>query len=91
MDRFLVATTAPDNPGVEIRRFSDAKIGESIEKALAVVPAGKTGAVVAVADLKGVRLATMARLGQHWSVVVVTGFEWKDRRPNVEAAVRFAW
>jgi hypothetical protein len=83
-------TTVIAEPGSPIRRFSDQKIGEAIDQALKLVPTGKSGAVVAYADMQGARLAVMARMGDAWSVVGVLEKPWKGQLA-ASAAVRFAW
>lgn len=73
-----------------IRRFSDQRIGEAIDKALATVPAGQHGAAIAYATTEGARLAVAGRLGDHWSIVVAASKDWSGEL-EVEAAVRYTW
>lgn len=73
-----------------LRRFSDAKIGAAVDSVLATIPANKTGAVLAIADTHGAKLAVAARIGDAWSVVGVLEKPWKGEL-KAEAAVRFAW
>ena len=54
-----------------LRRFSDAKVGAAVDTVLATIPADKSGAVLAVADLHGARLAVAARIGSNWTIVGV--------------------
>ena len=51
-----------------IRRFDDAKIQASIDRALSQLPADRKLAVVAHADLTGASLSLVTRLGSTWSV-----------------------
>ena len=73
-----------------LRRFAESKLQESITAALAGVEPGKTGAVVAFVDQKSVGLATVAKLGPGWSVVMV-GRKPFDGPIEAEAAVKFSW
>ena len=78
------------NEIVSVRRFSDAAIQKALDSALAEVPEGKQGAVVAYADLDGARLAAAAKLGDHWSVVGVLEHKWNGPL-EAAAEVRFVW
>ena len=85
----LPTTLEIDKSG-PIRRFSDAAIQANVASALAALPAGKKGAVLAVGNLDGARLAVVARLGEDWSVVLVAEKPWKGGLA-AEAAVQFSW
>lgn len=75
-----------------IRRFDDAAIQEAIDAALANVPAGKRGAVVAYVDHRGdARLAAAARIGEHWSVVGVLSHQPSNGKVDGAAAIRMVW
>lgn len=76
--------------GSAIRKFADSGIQGAIDKALAGLPDGHTGAVVAYANTKGASLAVVAKLGEHWSVVGVLD-KPVNGQLSAEAAVRFAW
>lgn len=91
VDVAIVKAPSPDVPGAVLRRFSDAKLGESIDKALATIPADRTGAVVLVGSPSGARLVAAAKIGRHWSVVMATEYNLGSRRLDAEAAVRFSW
>ncbi len=85
--------TTEDRLAIEgdvIRRFSDAKLSAAIDAALLEVPEGKTGAVIAFADLDKARLAVVGKIGEAWSVVGVLEREWKGEL-RAEAAVRFTF
>lgn len=73
-----------------IRRFADSRLQQSITAALAGIEPGKTGAVVAFADRDAAGLATVAKLGDRWSVVMV-GRKPYGGKLEVEAAVRWSW
>jgi hypothetical protein len=79
----------PSTPGVRV--FDDAAIRRSVDAALATLPPGKAGAVVAFVDTdKTVRLAVTARLGEKWSVVAKA--EKAYHKPiKGEAEAVFAW
>jgi hypothetical protein len=49
----------------------------SLERALAdVIPKDKRGAVLAVADDKGARIAFATRVGNHWELGASAGRSW---------------
>jgi len=77
-------------PARELRRFDSAAVNAAIEKALAEVPAGKTGAVIAYADTGQAGLAVAARLGDEWSFVGRLDRAWTGQL-EAEAQVRFMW
>lgn len=71
------------------RRLTAAALNAQIDSALAGIGPGH-GAVVAVADTKGVKLVGISRIDEHWSVTGVVEHDWKgDYRAS--AAVRYAW
>jgi hypothetical protein len=73
-----------------IRRFTDANVQATVDKALESVPKDRKGAIVATVTTRGARMAVMGRLGDHWSVVGVLEKPFKG--PLVgEAAVAFEW
>lgn len=76
--------------GGEIRKFADANIQASIEKALGELKDGEQGAVVAYADKDLVKLAVVGKIGDHWSFVGNLSHTW-DGTIEGDAAVRFAW
>lgn len=78
--------------GDRIRRFTNSKLQESIDRALAELKDGERGAVLAYGNGDGVNLAAVARLGDQWSVVGVLSHEWKGPKPlDGEVAIRFKW
>lgn len=85
----------PDEPEPEIdksgpiRRYLDSGIQASIDKALASLPEGKAGAVIAYANGEGARLAVLGRVGiAEWTVVVDKPWHGPV---GAEAALRFSW
>jgi len=76
--------------GDEIRRFSDDKIQEAVARALTTLPSDKKGAVVAYANLDGVKLAVVARPGEHWSIAGVLDKPY-HKPLQAEAAVVYSW
>lgn len=80
-----ILETVPAPVQSPIRVFANSGIQAAVERALSALPDGKTGAVVAVADMSGLRLATMARLGARWSVVMVGERKWTGQL-SAEAA-----
>lgn len=48
----------------------------SIEKACAALPSGRSGAIVALADTRGVNAAIVQKLGDHVRVVGWVGKSW---------------
>lgn len=81
--------------GQEIRQFNDSGIQKSIDRALADLPKGRKGAVVAYYNHKSrtVSGAVVARIGRNWSVVGSLRHKVGARLKDLEggAAVRFAW
>ena len=75
---------------LELRRFESAAINAAIERALAEVPADRSGAVVAFADNESAGLAVAARLGDQWSFVGRLDKSWKGPLEG-QAQVRFMW
>jgi len=73
-----------------IKTFADSNIQAAVTKALSGLEAGKTGAVIAIADNEGASLVTMARLNDKWSVVMVGNRKWNGTLSG-EAAVTFSW
>ena len=85
--RSKMTTTIEERP---IRSFADSNIQAAVNKALSSLPPDKTGAVIAFVDEKEASLATMAKLGEHWSVVMVGKRTWSGKLTG-EAAVTFSW
>ena len=84
---YVVTKTTAD--GEQIRKFADANISAAIDRALAQLPADKTVAVVATANLEGATGAVMVRLGDSWSFVGTVNRTWSGEL-KAEAAVKWS-
>ncbi len=73
-----------------LRRFADSNIAASVDAVLATLSPDKRGAVLAIADGDGARLAAVARLADGWSVVGVLERKWSGEIEG-QAVVRFDW
>jgi hypothetical protein len=91
----------PNTPGSPnaIRRFNDAAIEQAMFKALSNLRPGKTGAVVAYADMNGVKGAVYKRSKGNffgllppgeWSYVGTLGVNYKGQLDG-SAAVMYDW
>ena len=73
-----------------IQRFADTGLQASIERAVNALPDGAHGAVIGYERNGTFGLATVAKLGKGWSVVMAV-----DKAPGQgfshEGAVRFMW
>lgn len=85
-----MTTQPPAAPGVEIRKFSNAKLQEACDRVLAAAPAGTAGAVVAHADLEGASLSVFGRVGDHWTLVAAA-YKPYHGELSAEAEMRFTW
>lgn len=86
----MVKLRAIDIVPTEVRVFSNETIQKAVNDALATIPEGKKGAVLAVADLEGARLVAAARLSSGWSIVGILDKPWNGKL-NALAEVRFEW
>jgi hypothetical protein len=69
---------ADDKGVVEVPLVAiSASIERHVQRALAEVPAGKNGALVAVATEGGVNLAVAHRAGDDWTVAAWIGKDWR--------------
>jgi len=84
---YVVTKTTAD--GEQIRKFADANISAAIDRALAQLPADKTVAVVATANLEGATGAVMVRLGSDWSFVTTVTRKWSGEFTG-ETAVKWS-
>lgn len=76
-------------PGWDERRtFGDADIQAAVDRTLGAMPAEAHVATVAVADLNGVRLAAMARVGDGWSFMGYLEQEWHG---ELKAGAEVRW
>jgi hypothetical protein len=75
---------------VVVRKFSDAAIQRAIDRALEVLPADRTVAVVAHADLAGVSLTAVGKIGEHWSLSGSVSKPWHGPL-SAEAEVIASW
>lgn len=90
MSDSIVETFPPPTVKAPIRRFADQGLQASIDRALADLGPEHHGAVVAYANGDSAKLAAVARVGEHWSVVGVLEKPYKGKLEG-EAVVRFAW
>lgn len=81
----LPATSTPS-----IRVVTIGSIQESIDKALAALPADAKGAVVAYADRDQAKLAVMGRVGDNWTFVGTLDKPYSGEL-TVSAEIRYAW
>ncbi len=73
-----------------IQRFADTGLQASIEQALCQLPADAHGAVIGYERNGTFGLATVARLNDHWSIVMAVD-KPKGRGFGHEGAIRFIW
>jgi len=71
-----------------IRRFADTKLQESVTRVLAMIPANKHAAIIAVASKDGARLAAAARIGGDFSIMGVLEKPWKG---TLKAEAALVW
>lgn len=76
-------------PGA-IQRFADTGLQASIEQAMRQLPPDAHGAVIGYERNGTFGLATVAKLGPHWSVVMAID-KPKGQGFSHEGAVRFMW
>jgi hypothetical protein len=62
-----------------------------IEQAFTVVPEGKRGALLVIADEHGARLHLAAKLGSHWKVAAGGGVPWTGHRPSGWVGIMGSW
>lgn len=62
-----------------------------IEDAFKVIPDGKRGALLVVADEQGARALVAAKLGDHWKVAAGGGVPWSGGKPSGWVGVMGAW
>ena len=72
-----------------IRRWVDSDLQSAMDKALGQLEKDKRVAVVAVADLKGAKLAAVCRIGPAWSIMMVGERSWSGVLDG-QVAVRFS-
>lgn len=75
---------------IVVKKFTDAKIQAAIDHALSVLPPDRTVAVVAHADLNGVSLTAVGKIGEHWSVSGHVSKPWQGPL-SAEAEVIASW
>jgi hypothetical protein len=85
----LKVTEVINASGVGIRRFDDEHIQAAIDRALAGLPADKKIAAVAHADLNGISLSIVTRLGADWSVAAAC-YKPYSGKLSAEAEVRWS-
>lgn len=79
--------------GQIIRQFVNTKLQDSINQALATLPPGTEGAVVAFADGGHAELGVVGHIGgsDKWTYVGTIHYDWRKHDLQGGAAVRFAW
>jgi hypothetical protein len=80
--------------GVELKRFADARIWETVAEGAKALGPDDHGAVIAFADVSGWRLAGVVRLGEHLTALGVLAHDWKTKEgqgARVEGAVVWRW
>ena len=87
-----MSTSGTVTPLLEIRPFpiSDATILKSVNDAIAALPPGGRGALIAYADTDGARVGVVANLGHGWSFVGHVGGEYKGKLV-ADASLVFQW
>lgn len=84
----VVEVSTPAGP---IRKFSDFGIQSAVDSAVAKLPPGKNGVIMAYVDTdKTVKLATVAKLGEHWSIALDAKKPYHKKIEGQAAAV-FSW
>ena len=76
--------------GNEIRMFSDPTLQTQVNMALSELDHGKTGAVIAHADLTGTSLSIVGKVGNNWTVVAAGYRKWSGEM-DAEAEVKYSW
>lgn len=64
---------------VAIRPPLSEAMRQKVRDAFAIVPQGKTGALVAIVDERGARLHIAHKLNEHWKVGVAVGKPWDGK------------
>lgn len=62
-----------------------------IESAFSIVPEGKRGALIVIADEQSARLHVAAKLGEHWKVAAGLGVPYTGQAPSGWIGVLGAW
>jgi hypothetical protein len=75
---------------VVVRKFGDSAIQAAIDRALAALPADRSIAIVAHADLNGASLTAVGKIGEHWSVSGSVSKPWNGPL-SAEAEVIGSW
>ena len=68
-----------------------ASIKRHVEQALAEIPPGKSGAMVAVATTDGVNLVFAHRTATDWEVAAWVGKQWRNKDLLAGVAVKKTW
>jgi hypothetical protein len=95
-DLSIKRTLTLDAAGVarELRLFNDSGLQRSIAQAIADLEAsspGKTGALIADANLKDAGLALVAKLPHGWSVGGFVRYEYQSKDLSGSAFAKWSW
>lgn len=94
MDDRLSKTMVPvgGNLHEEVRFFTDAKIQGAIDNALKSVSSDKKGVVLKVdVDGHGAKAVLAARPGEHWTIGLISEYDWSNKDFSGGAQVVFEW
>jgi DNA integrity scanning protein DisA with diadenylate cyclase activity len=64
---------------------------QKIEDAFKVVPEGKRGALLIIADEQGARAHVAAKLGGSWKVAAGAGVPWSGGEPSGWVGISGSW
>ena len=92
MPELTVATPINKLPGAMVTPpdLIRASIKQAVDRALADIPPGRSGALVAVATLDGVNLA-VAHKADDWEIVAWVGKSWQSDAFSAGAQVKKTW
>jgi hypothetical protein len=62
-----------------------------IDAAFGIVPEGKRGALLIIADEQGARAHVAAKINDRWKVAAGLGVPWQGAKPSGWVAVQGAW
>jgi hypothetical protein len=62
-----------------------------IDDAFSLVPEGKRGALLVIADEQGARAHLAAKLNDRWKVAAGLGVPWQGEKPSGWVAVQASW
>ncbi len=73
------------------RPYLDDAALERLREAFQVIPEGKRGALIVIADGQSVRAHLAARLNGHWKVAAGGGFTWETKKSSGWIGVEGVW